>query len=178
MCVFNFHFINYSYTIIIMKLSAYANNYNKLLKYAESMHIKVVYSDVNACAQWAPTTKTITLSNDFSGKKEEIAFLLHELGHARDDYSQRDKGYTKYLDLCYKRFNKLINNKCYMTNNQKMSVIYTEHRAWEHGIDIDNSLGIKLGKWYYKEMKDGLLSYFEYAYPKSFKQKYEEFLNE
>lgn len=164
-----------------MKQHTYIKNYNKLLKYAEALNIKVIYANTNACASWSPITKTITLTDQFSGTAEEIAFFLHELGHAKDDFSIRDKGYTKYLDMCYKRFNKLTLKKevkVYITHNQKMSVIYTEHRAWENGIDIAKSLNIKLGKWFYDEMDDNLLTYFEYAFPLKYKQKFEEFSNE
>lgn len=164
-----------------MKESVYIKNFNKLLKYAESMHIKVIYSDVNADAQWSPISRTITLSHSFKNDPKEIALFLHELGHARDDFSIRDRGYVKYIDLCYKRFNKLTlknQKKVYITNNQKMTVIYTEHRAWENGIDIAKQLKIKLGKWYYEEMNDGLKNYFEYAFPNTFEQKFKDFLNE
>ena len=163
-----------------MLKNAYTNNYNKLLKYAKSCNFKVIYASCNASAEWNPKTKTITLSHDYFNNKAEIAFFLHELGHALDDAQQTDKGYVKYLDLCYRRFNKLINTnkKIYITENQKYSVIFTEYRAWKNARDIAKLLRIKLGDWFYKEEFEGLKTYFEIAFPKSFEEKFKQFVKD
>lgn len=156
-----------------MKAETYNKNYNKLLKYAESSAISVIYAQRNASAQWQKNTKTITLSPDHYNKPEELAFFLHELGHVRDDYTL---GEDKELNKAYIEFNKLIDETSKMVSKKhKLMVIDTEFRAWNYGIATAKQLGIRLGKWYYHEMDEGLKTYFEYAYPKSYEKKYKEY---
>ena len=117
-----------------MKLEVYNKNFNKLLKYAESSAICVVYAKRNAEAQWQKNIKTITINNNNYGTVQELAFFLHELGHVRDDYTL---GLNKELDKAYLQFNKMISKTIKNTTNKnKMLVIDTEFRAWNYGINI------------------------------------------
>lgn len=157
-----------------MKIDTYIKNYNKLLKYAESSGVTVVYVERNESASWKRDIRTIQLSPNSSGKVEELSLLLHELGHMRDDFTL---GKVKDIDIAYKQFNKVICGHIKSTSKKnKEIVIDTEHRAWSYGIAIAKQLGIRLGKWYYAEMESNLLTYFEYAYPKSFNEKYKEYI--
>lgn len=156
-----------------MKIDTYIKNYNKLLKYAESSGVTVVYIQRSETASWRRDTRTIQLSPEYSGKVEELALLLHELGHMRDDFTL---GKNKEINTAYNQFNKLILGTIKNTSpKKKILVIDTEYRAWIYGIAIAKQLGIRLGKWYYKEMEVELLNYFQYAYPKSFEEKYKEY---
>lgn len=156
-----------------MKIDTYVKNYNKLLKYAESSGVTVVYVQKNESASWQRDTRTIQLSPEYSEKVEELALLLHELGHMRDDFTL---GKVKEINTAYNQFNKLILRTIKNTSKKnKTLVIDTEYRAWTYGIAIAKQLGIRLGKWYYNEMESGLKTYFEYAYPKSFEAKYKEY---
>lgn len=157
-----------------MKPDTYIKNYNKLLKYAESSGVSVVYIERNESASWKKDLRVIQLSPDTSGKVEELPLLLHELGHMRDDFTL---GVNKDLEKAYVQFNKLMSG--YIKNiskKNKILVIDTEYRAWVYGIAIAKQLSIRLGKWYYKEMEVNLMAYFEYAYPKSFAAKYENYI--
>lgn len=157
-----------------MKTDTYIKNYNKLLKYAESSGVTVVYVERNESASWKRDLRTIQLSPDSSGKVEELALLLHELGHMRDDFTL---GKVKEIDLAYKQFNKLISGHIKSASKKnKIIVIDTEYRAWNYGIAIAKQLGIRLGKWYFSEMESGLQTYFEYAYPKSYEKKYKDYM--
>lgn len=161
-CFFLSSFITYGSKS--MKLEVYNKNYNKLLKYAESSSIKVVYLSTNSEAEWSKESKTIRINSEHYGNTKELALFLHELGHCIDDFRQ-SKEFLKQSSLSYKHFNRVINNQqSRMSSKTKYCVIETEFRAWNNGISLAKQLGIRLGKWFYKEMDQGIKAYFTYAF--------------
>lgn len=147
-----------------MKLEVYNKNYNKLLKYSESSGIKVVYEKTNSEAEWLKEKKTIRINTEHYGNTKELALFLHELGHCIDDFKQT-KEFLKKSSQSYKHFNRVINQQqSRMTSKTKFDVIDTEYRAWVNAISLAKQLGIRLGKWFYKEMDQGIKEYFNYAF--------------
>jgi len=138
-------------------LPNYQNYLEKLLLFAQSKKIKVIYpSRMGDIGYYDPEKRSIGLDPLLS-KQEEIAVFLHELGHAIDDSLRFGSELEKKLDKVYRRYyaNKRINKK-------EMKLIRNcEHRAWRYAKSIAKMLNISLGKWFYVVKKECLEGYVE-----------------
>lgn len=113
----------------------------RIQMYAESMQIKLEYSDADGEGAYIPSRNKIRVDPDLS-ESREIAVLLHELGHALDDTLADAKTYGA-IERAYKRV-----YRGRTTPAQRQLVIECEERAWEYGARLAKKLGIRLGKWY------------------------------
>lgn len=127
----------------------------KIFQYCSAVEISVVYRLEPSDGVYMPSRRQIVLDKDLE-PHEEVATLLHELGHAMDDSLTSGTPQYKKLERAYR----VIYDKR-PTKRQKELVHETEVRAWEYGKGIAKKLRIPLGKWYGAVRDEALLSYSE-----------------
>lgn len=131
----------------------YFKEYKKALKkYAKSIGFKIIYRYQDTDGIVVPTRNYISIDKELS-ESDEIAALLHELGHTMDDsikYLERFKHIEKAYGAVYRdKYSK----------TQLRLVLETEKRAWKYGEAIAKLLHIRLGKWYFRYRNLCLNSY-------------------
>lgn len=125
-------------------------NHDKYLKklkmYAKSRNIKIQHKnnfEYEGC--FYPNWRLIVLDADLEDD-EEIAILLHELGHTLDDLIQTKEVQHQY-DLAK------------VSKKADKAIMDAEKRAWNFAKLIAKDLRIPLGKWFYYYKKICLNSY-------------------
>lgn len=124
------------------KLKNHEKYRQALLGFAKSLNIKVVFKYDDGNGSYIPESRKIIIDNELTNS-DEIATLLHELGHVLDEGLIKDSPFYNRLNKAYGRIYKKS-----VTKAQKALVIKCEKRAWVYGRAIANILGIKLGLWY------------------------------
>ena len=138
-----------------MKLKKYNKYLNKLIDYAVVCDVKVIYKNIPQDeGSFSYSDRTIELDENLS-ESNEIATFLHELGHFIDDALHPKFTRSKKAEAAYYSYNCAVP----LTKPQRKVILDQERRAWEGGEGLARQLKIKLGKWYYKEMKEGLNAY-------------------
>jgi len=126
---------------------------SRLINFAKALGIKMTWKpDIGCDGLYDPISHQVEIDNELDND-EEIATILHELGHAMDEYRverldqpRRMKAYTAWYD-----------GKD--TKLQRKLVIEEEIIAWKIGRLIAKQLKIPLGKWYDYNQKAGLAVY-------------------
>jgi len=125
----------------------------KLLRFALALGITVSRRPLQEHEGWyEPKSHSIVMDDDLDDE-DTIAILLHELGHAVDEYR-------------IERLNQPIRMKAYgavyddtATKLQTKMVLEDEKVAWKIGRLIAKQLKIPLGKWYKRNERDGMWVY-------------------
>lgn len=135
-----------------INLKHYTEYLDLLLIYAKVNGVSIDFSAKNEECVWIPSSRKIKIDPDMS-EAEEIASLLHELGHVIDDAFEMSKSYNELHEayLC------IYTNK--FTKKQKRLVLKAERLAWANGRKIAKLLKIRLGKWYTDVQKISINSY-------------------
>lgn len=132
------------------RLRRYEDYLTKLQHYAAACDIEIEYRLEPSDGLYIPSQRKVVLDKDLE-PGEEIATLLHELGHMLDDALQEpDSNLNRAYQAVYRKK---------PTINQRRLVLECEQRAWDCGRGIAKKLRIPLGKWYDREMQDALQSY-------------------
>lgn len=128
-------------------------NYTKYIHviklYAKILRIKIVYKDYPCDGSYVPSRRQLVIDNDLD-EPDEIATLLHELGHHLDF----EMDYPASLARAYTSYYKNKHSK-----KQYSLVKQRERAAWDYGKVIAKKLGIRLGKWYAIIRRDSLRTY-------------------
>lgn len=131
-------------------------NYDKYMQrletFAKILGIKIEYGQEDGEGSFSPSHRKIKLDTDLQ-PSEEVATLLHELGHAIDDMLV-DKTIERSINAAYS-----IIYDTKGTVKQRDIVMNCEKRAWHYGRKIAKQLKIKLGKWYRNQELDCLRRY-------------------
>lgn len=129
-------------------------NYLKYLKkiedFAKGSHIRIFWKE-SAEDSFQHRGAFIIVDSTLS-EADEIATLLHELGHGIDAsfiLKESEKLFWAYTNV-YEETG---------TTKQSKLVYEAEKRAWDNGRLIAKRLKIPLGKWYSKAEKESLKSY-------------------
>lgn len=125
----------------------------RLLLFAQAVNIRVQYRPVDGDGAYIPVKRKVIIDDDLT-PEEEIATLLHELGHVLEDAMAPDNNKRDRLERAYVR---VYDAK--ETPNQLRMVLRCERKAWAMGRAIAILLGIKLGPWYDKSIKDSIAAY-------------------
>lgn len=125
----------------------------RLEQYAELCGVTIRYHTPDWSDGWY-YSRIVSLANDLE-QKEEIAVLLHELGHFIDHQANPKFYASKRLEGAYVKFNASLP----LTRHQKALILVSERRAWKKGMGLAKQLRIPLGKYFYTEMRLGLDSY-------------------
>ncbi len=140
-------------------LKNYEKYRSKLLMYANAINITVEYTtNIDSDGVYIPLRKLIKMDSDL-GESEEIAALLHELGHVDDDSLVAVLAGAKKFKALNKAYTKIYKNK--HSEKQNRMVLRCEKRAWKYGRALAKKLHIKLGKWYDSYMRECLKGYKE-----------------
>ena len=110
--------------------------------YAKAHRLKIRYDRRGYESSFVPSLRVIKIEPHMSDS-EEIATLLHELGHSIDDMLVVNGTMSRRMDKAYKSLYKNRASKV-----QKAMVYGAESRAWNLGRVIARELNIRLGKWY------------------------------
>lgn len=124
----------------------------KLEHYCEASDIIIEIKDYKHHGVYFPTRRAIVVDEDLDDT-EQLATILHELGHVFDDVLNAPNTLEKY-NRAYSDFYK---NRA--TEQQVKLVMDCEQRAWDYGRGIAKKLRINLGKWYDVEEKEALKEY-------------------
>lgn len=135
-----------------MDLKYYKFYRRSLLKYVKAIGWKIMRGHYETDGMMVPSGKYIQLDKELS-QSDEIAAILHELGHTMDD-TIMNLGNHQRVEIAYNA----IYTKRY-TKAQLDLVMATERKAWKYGRVIANMLQIRLGKWYTKYQNQCLRSY-------------------
>lgn len=133
-------------------LKNYKKYKTKLLAYAKVVNLKVEFKEESSDGVYIPSRSKIRV-DDLLEESEEIATLLHELGHALDDKLDIE-AFPKSLERAYKQ---VYTGK--PSKPQLNMVVECEKTAWNLGRVIAKKLRIKLGKWYDHHEAYALKSY-------------------
>jgi hypothetical protein len=134
-----------------IKLKHYGLYMRRLRAFARAQGYKIEYRDQDECGWHISQSRTIAIKDNME-QSEEIAVLLHELGHMEDDALKRlDPKEIKKIDRAYGA----AEMKC-ATRRQVEIMIECETRAWQHGKAIASRLKIPLGKWFDREMEEAI----------------------
>lgn len=135
-----------------INLKHYTKYLDILLIYAKAIGIKMDFSAYNGNGAWMVAARKIKIDPDMS-ESEEIATILHELGHVMDDTFQMSKSPNEVIDAY-----SCIYTGTY-TKKQKRLVIKAERLAWANGRKIAKLLKIRLGKWYTDVQRTSINAY-------------------
>lgn len=108
----------------------------------EASGLKVTYKELGTDAEYVPTRRGINVDNDLP-QSNEVAALLHELGHHSDD-SLLDSKYCAKLSKAYRAVYTSTPSV-----KQLALVLECENRAWNYAVGIAKQLKIPLGRWFY-----------------------------
>lgn len=131
------------------ELKHYTRYVNSLHKFAYMLGIKIVYEG-DEDGVYVPSRNLIRISPDLS-QTEEVASLIHELGHVIDFLFMPRNINT---ELAYSKIYKYKVSK-----NEIKLVVKSEKLAWNLGRIIARILGIPLGKWYTLQEKESIKGY-------------------
>ena len=95
--------------------------------------------------------------DDSLSQTDEIATLLHEIGHALSDLFDTPDADIKAINNAYG----MIYTQEKVSDKNMSIVLATEQRAWDNGRELAKRLKIKLGKWYSDVEKACLKEYKE-----------------
>lgn len=123
------------------KLANYDLYITNIQLYIRASKLKLKYKEVNMGA-YIPSRNLIVIDTDLTDS-EEIAIILHELGHALDHVLINKTDF----DICEKAYAAVYAEK--YTGKQKREVLKRERTAWKYGEAIAKMLRIPLGSWYY-----------------------------
>lgn len=135
-----------------INLKHYTKYLDILLIYAKAMDIRIDFSPYNGNGAWMVAARKIKIDSEMS-EAEEIATILHELGHVLDDAFQMSKSPNEVTDA----YTCIYTGK--YTKKQKRLVIKAERLAWANGRKIAKLLKIRLGKWYTDVQKSSINAY-------------------
>lgn len=138
-------------------LKKYEQYRSRLLMYAKALNIKIEYTtNIDSDGVYIPLRKLIKIDSDI-GESEEIAALLHELGHVDDDSLTATVQGSKKFKALNKAYTKVYKNK--HSKKQSAMVLRCERRAWKYGRALAKKLRIKLGRWYDLYMQQCIQDY-------------------
>lgn len=142
-----------------MKLKNYHKYLNILLDYAKLCKVTIWTKSLKNeyTGEFVPSGRFINLSDDLDDS-EEIATILHELGHFYDQQADEDFNNNFQLNRAYNRMHRL-GDKATFTKKEKQMILECEARAWNHGRVIAKKFKIPLGSWYDAEELAGLSEY-------------------
>src|SRR5271166_38033 len=136
---------------IYRKLKHYIKYVQDIKALAKHMGIKIKFSeaeDFDGEGVYNPNRRTITIGVMDVSQSEVVALLLHEMGHALDDF------------ICPFSFQKKL-SRAYIaeylersTRKQNKIVVKCEKRAWKYGKALSQCLGIRRGKWFKAKRKE------------------------
>ena len=141
-----------------MKLKNYQKYLNKLLDQSAMWEVTVYSASLKAALGEYVSGKRVINLDENMDESEEIAVLLHELGHFMDDMEYPKLNSEKILlaaygDIYAKEENVVLSRKA------RDLVVECERRAWEKGRVVAKKLKIPLGSWYDKEELAGISEY-------------------
>lgn len=148
-----------------MKLKNHLTYYNKILDYAKSIGVEVFFYHKLNNAYYQSYGKKIYIDPDFK-EADQIAILLHELGHFEDEIFTSDKKVEKL----YERAAIKCDEDIPLSKREFNCLINCELNAWIHGAIIAKKLKIPLGKWYKKIQDKSMVSYFNCKTKKGVKE--------
>lgn len=114
---------------------------SRLENFTRMLGIKLVRRAQDSEGSYSRQSRTIQLDEDNS-EVQDVAVLLHELGHAVDEMLIDDK-IRKTINEAY-----ALVYRTKVSKNQRNLVMNNEVRAWMYGRSIARQLKIRLGKWY------------------------------
>ena len=132
-----------------MRLANYKQYYDKLEHFIHASGLKLLVTSTVDGGEYRPRSRTVVI-DDSLDESEEIAIILHELGHAFVDF---DPPVTSYLYAVYKRYEESKP----LTPAERVEIMSTERSAWIMGEHIAKLLHIPLGKWY-RSVKNSCLA--------------------
>src|SRR3990167_3005148 len=129
-----------------MKLKNYSNYLNIIKDYCTLCQIKLVYKNIKTHeGDYNDTHKIITVDDNLDDS-EEIAVLLHELGHFECDNVATSVQKKRIGNIYFKK-----SGGGTLSKKEGLSYRKCEDDAWEQGRIIAKRLKIRLGKWYDEE---------------------------
>lgn len=137
-----------------MKLKNYDIYLQRLELYIKASRLKLVYAPEIGEGAYVPSSRTIRIDPDLS-ESEEIATILHEIGHSIDDTLVSGTQETR-LEAAYRLVYKKKGSETHNT-----LVYECEERAWKFGRGVAKRLHIPLGNWFNRCEKEGLKAYKE-----------------
>lgn len=135
------------------KLKNFERYKDKVLLYAEALHITMEFREYAQDGVWYPSKNKIVIDPDMTNT-EELATILHELGHATDDVLMEPSRARTKLEVAYGAVYAKTHNQA-----QLDLVVGCEKQAWSNGRKIATQMKIKLGKWYDEEEKIAIRDY-------------------
>lgn len=135
------------------KLKYYKKYLKRLTLFANAIGVNIKIQPADDDGIWIPHSKTILVDDDMP-QDEEIATILHELGHALDDIVSTN---VRNSQIMYNSYRAMYTSK--PSKLQRKIVIAAEKKAWKYGRDIAKRLNIRLGKWYTKLEKSCIKDY-------------------
>jgi hypothetical protein len=132
------------------KLKHYDRIIQSLEQYAKAIKLKIIRRSENSEGTYVPLRKIIYLDKDLD-ESEEVAVLLHELGHAHDLAMLGHKEFMRTIDPAFDAAN--AGNA---TTEDMYIILCCESRAWEYGEALAKTLGIRLGKWFHNYKQECL----------------------
>lgn len=148
-----------------MKLKNHSTYFNKILDYAKSVGIDIIFYTKLNNAYYQPYGKKIYIDPEIKGS-DQIAILLHELGHFEDEVFTSDKK----VELLYQRAAYKCDEDIPLSKREFNCLIGCELNAWNHGAIIAKKLKIPTGKWYKKIQDKSIATYFETKTKKGVKE--------
>lgn len=133
-------------------LPNYHKYWERLNNFANTLGIKIEYAENDSEGSFSQAHRKIRVDVGLC-EAEDIATILHELGHAMDTLLVTPT-ISKHIEKAYEV---VYNRK--PTRRQQSLVMGCEKRAWLYGRSIAKQLKIRLGKWYFQFERDCLKSY-------------------
>lgn len=129
------------------KLKNYDEYLQKVKMFAKVIDVKIRRKHIASDGEYVPSLRSINIDKELTNSNE-IAALLHELGHSQDD-TLLNKTYYAKLNKAY-----IAVYKRKETPAQLDLVIECEERAWLYARSVAKQLRIPLGKWFdnYKKL--------------------------
>lgn len=137
-----------------MDLKHYERYRTLLQVFAKACRLRIRYSHTREDS-FVPTRNRVNIEKG-QEESEEIAVILHELGHFLD-YTTAPEKWTTELDKAYRM---AYADKRMSPRNRRM-VLACERRAWKYGRRLARQLKISLGRWYDEHEDACLKSYKE-----------------
>lgn len=125
-----------------MKTSTYKRYKRALITFAKGLRISIVYGNTDSDGVYMPSRRKVVIADDME-EADEIATILHELGHALDDMM----GFYLDMESINNAYKKVYSNKK-ATYRERRIVIMCETAAWRNGRALAKQLKIRTGKWY------------------------------
>lgn len=133
-------------------LKHYKKYLKSLVKFANAIGLKVEFKPEAGDGVYLASYRKIRIDDDMT-QAETISTLLHEIGHALDDFVSGDLGDIKV----HKAYHAMYYGK--PTKKQRAHVVRCEKKAWDNGVSVALHLKIRLGAWYFNHMHASINSY-------------------